>query len=1257
MAEPTPQTRSRLPRGCLRRLGAALLLGAGLLSLGLVLFQRGFTIDLAWLRPRIEQRLATELGTPIHLGELSARIAPWPTLRWTDARLGTSGHVWLSLRQGEARLALLPLLRHGELRVARLAAAGLSLDLRRPPPAFGTPSGDAAPETTAPRLVEVGELELAGVEVLLPGGEAGHRFAVEHLHLEGPEGRPLRFEAVARVDGRRLELDGEGGTLAAAQGDRSWPLALRLTTGDVEVDLRALLPPHRAAPHREPSPLHLEGHVRAASVHTLAELIGQPLPVEGPLELRWRADWRPGRLSVTELEAWVAGSRVTGELDIDLDGERPAVSGTLAASPLELTPWLTPRPDAAPTDWRRFDLRPIGEVLGRWDLSLGLTAERVAGLDFDLAAVDARLELDGGRLELPFSALVEGSPVRGTVLAEALGEPDAQLELEARNVRPARFADAAADGDRIARLRLTASASGPTLGAWWRSLAFEARAQDVTARAPWGDPEQPPESIELAGLYLEQRSGRLSARGDLQARGVPLAFELETASVARLLAASEAGEPMPLTATVTGRLADLPFEVAGSLSVADEGAIRGEVGHLRLGRSDGAGRFERRRSGEAERWTIELESRLLDLDELVAAFDTGETDVAGAAAGWRGLPIVPAALGGLELELRVAVERLVRYGADLRQLSADLELAHGRVATSSLAFRLASASFEGGWALDLSRAEPSLLLAAETRNLDLGTLFEQQEVTRGLDLQVARMRFETAARGSTLGEVWHSARTSLAVEGAALWLHDHRGERREPIALHRGEASALPGGGLEAAGRGTFRGQELALELHGPRLLLPGGDRKRAIEARVVGAGTELRLHQLEDEDAGVEIALEGADLATLGPLLEADLPPFGPYRLAGRLRVEEDRWTFPAGTLTWGESRLEGSVAVRTGGERPQVLAELRSPHLRLEDVLPDEVLAWIDGSEEEAPAEDSGELSRLTLDADFLPAVDLDLELAVDALGQADGDPGSGRVVVVLDAGGLRIDPLRLRLGESSVAASLHLEPWPEGARARLRADVENLDYTPLWRHLAPETPAGGHAHLRIDLDTEAAWGEPLMAKANGTLTVLALPTAFHPAGLDLWGAGLVTSLVPRLGWTSSASEVHCLAAVLQLEGGRSQDLLVLIDTDRVRVRGQGTLDLADLELDLRLRPQPKQRALLSLATPVRITGRAGEYDTRIAPGGFFRSPLRYISSHLRLLRRPLPADGTANCVAAVEGRIVDSRLPVVPMDYKLAPEGKYH
>jgi hypothetical protein len=159
-----------------------------------------------------------------------------------------------------------------------------------------------------------------------------------------------------------------------------------------------------------------------------------------------------------------------------------------------------------------------------------------------------------------------------------------------------------------------------------------------------------------------------------------------------------------------------------------------------------------------------------------------------------------------------------------------------------------------------------------------------------------------------------------------------------------------------------------------------------------------------------------------------------------------------------------------------------------------------------------------------------------------------------------------------------------------------------------------------------------EELLVYADGHLDFTLYPENFRTTLFDLWATHLLAALMPTLD-AGPGPQLNCVVGRFTVESGLMTPDALLIDTSRIRVRGKGKIDLQTGKLNLTLEPRPKRRGLISLATPVRVTGRLDDPSIHLTTGGlartFFRVYLWFWTAFRELTRKPLPADGADVCI----------------------------
>lgn len=194
----------------------------------------------------------------------------------------------------------------------------------------------------------------------------------------------------------------------------------------------------------------------------VGHLVGQPLPVKGPFQLSGQAaDTAENTYKVSGLKVTLGGNDVSGELELNLSGERPRLNGSVSSQKLDLRTFLPeskktaggfgqPLQVGARRD-RIFPSEPLPLAgLSTADAMLQIHAEQVLTPRLALSDLTMGIELGGGALNL--------KPLKGSLGG---GSFDAHLGLTPKG--------------QGAAVQVTAKASGLNLGRVARDLQVSER--------------------------------------------------------------------------------------------------------------------------------------------------------------------------------------------------------------------------------------------------------------------------------------------------------------------------------------------------------------------------------------------------------------------------------------------------------------------------------------------------------------------------------------------------------------------------------------------------------------------------------------------------------------------------------------------------------------------------------------------------------------------------------------------------------------
>lgn len=264
--------------------------------------------------------------------------------------------------------------------------------------------------------------------------------------------RPLRVVLESAIAGEPLALELAGGAPAILlDGKGSYPLMAELTLGQTAASLEGSIPARLTAGEIALG-LRIEGP-DPAPVLALLDLPAMQLP---PYRLSGRIAGEEGRWEVGGLEGQVGDTTVTGDLSVDVTGERPKVSGSLRSPVLDLDDLgglVGAEPGTGPdeTASRRQQQEARQEdqdkeILPddrfdpeRWrqlDLDLALSAKEVRAGDLPLDEFDLAVRLAAGRLTVdPLKLRLGEGTAEGRVELDASRTPAvASLDLDLRRL-------------------------------------------------------------------------------------------------------------------------------------------------------------------------------------------------------------------------------------------------------------------------------------------------------------------------------------------------------------------------------------------------------------------------------------------------------------------------------------------------------------------------------------------------------------------------------------------------------------------------------------------------------------------------------------------------------------------------------------------------------------------------------------------------------------------------------------------------------
>lgn len=345
-----------------------------------------------------------------------------------------------------------------------------------------------------------------------------------------------------------------------------------------------------------------------------------------------------------------------------------------------------------------------------------------------------------------------------------------------------------------------------------------------------------------------------------------------------------------------------------------------------------------------------------------------------------------------------------------------------------------------------------------------------------------------------------------------------------------------------------------------------------------------------------LQLALRGQDLEHLYPLLGLALPPTAPYAFDGRLRRDVDQWRYNDFKGKVGDSDLAGDVHIDAAGERPYFRAQLVSQRLDFDD------LAGFVGA---APSTTGGEtanaaqkalkaeqaastrlLPETPYDLTKLRAMDADVRWKAHRIEAPKLPIDDMDAHLLLEGGLLKLQPLNFGVADGDIRATIQMD-------ARRNPIVTQADVTLRKLNLPKLLP-----DATLTKDAIGRIGGDLRIRGQGNSIAAIFGSADGDIALGM-GRGRISNLIMELAGLDIAESlrfligkdrqvpIRCAFADFSVTNGLMQTRALAFDSTDTIIVGEGTINLKDERLDLLLRPRPKDRSLLSLRSPLRVSG----------------------------------------------------------------------
>jgi uncharacterized protein involved in outer membrane biogenesis len=356
--------------------------------------------------------------------------------------------------------------------------------------------------------------------------------------------------------------------------------------------------------------------------------------------------------------------------------------------------------------------------------------------------------------------------------------------------------------------------------------------------------------------------------------------------------------------------------------------------------------------------------------------------------------------------------------------------------------------------------------------------------------------------------------------------------------------------------------------------------------------------HPFDLRGMEADVMFSGSDLANLYYLTGLALPNTPPYRVAGRLRRDGDKYRFEKLSGRVGDSDLNGDLFVDASGARVFLSGDLNSRVLNFDDLGPlfgalpgkgraappaQAAKAQVVAEKEEGPA--ATVLPDAPLQIERVRQMDANVSYRADRIKSRDFPLRSIGVNAKLDHGVLDVDPISVVFERGTIAGKARID-----ARSDVPVSDIDLRFTKLKLEqffIGKDKPLEGTLEARAKVHGVGDSIHKAASTATGTVIAVVAHGTMRKSFAELMGINVTRGVIPLLFGDKSQTDIRCGVAEFQANDGVMKVKNFVFDTNVVRAEGHGQIDLRKEQLDLSLQGEPKSLELVRLRAPITIKG----------------------------------------------------------------------
>ncbi|WP_420473518.1 AsmA family protein [Noviherbaspirillum sp. ST9] len=353
-----------------------------------------------------------------------------------------------------------------------------------------------------------------------------------------------------------------------------------------------------------------------------------------------------------------------------------------------------------------------------------------------------------------------------------------------------------------------------------------------------------------------------------------------------------------------------------------------------------------------------------------------------------------------------------------------------------------------------------------------------------------------------------------------------------------------------------------------------------------------------------LKLKILGASMADLFPISGLVLPETPKFSTEGRVvasfKPDDIRVRYEKFQGKVGDSDIGGTLEYLHRKPRPFLGGEVVSNQLRLTD------LRALVGSDEEANKDDekakippgkvlpvspfkTDRWGKMDVKVKFTgKKIIRDAALPIDNL----------HTNVTMDNGVLSLAPLNFGIAGGRLTTELNINGRDNPAKARMKMSARGLRLKELFPKAESMQASIGEVNGDAELSAAGNSIAALLASANGEVKSLISQGSVSKFILEAAGLNIASAVAAKL-FGDRQVQLNCMAADFGVKNGVMQTRLFVIDTKDATITADGNISFAEEKLNLTIHPESKGVRIISLRSPLYVSGTFKEPDFGVDKG----------------------------------------------------------